>query len=114
MTMRSGPPASGIVTIAEVVSQRAVNANVSPSGDGRGSARSRPERHISTVITKSSCYVFAAVAKPLWNESPRSAKIAENLSDPERKERPMRMNTVTCGMLVAAGSRARVVDVIAA
>jgi len=26
----------------------------------------------------------------------------------------MRMNTVTCGMLVAAGSRARVVDVIAA
>ena len=66
------------------------------------------------VITKSSCYVSAVVAKPLWNCSARRAMLTENLSDPKRKERPMRMNTPTCGMLVAAGSRARVVDVIAA
>ena len=55
--IRSGPPASGIVTIAVAASHRTVNASVTPSGDGRGSARSRPERHISTVITKSPCYV---------------------------------------------------------
>jgi hypothetical protein len=36
------------------------------------------------------------------------------LSDPERKERPMRILTATCEMLAALGSRARVVDVVAA
>jgi hypothetical protein len=34
------------------------------------------------------------------------------LSDPSRKEKPMRINPPTCGM-PAFGSRARVVDVIA-
>jgi hypothetical protein len=40
--------------------------------------------------------------------------LIENPSDSKRKERPMRMNTAPCGMLTAVGSRARVVDVIAA
>jgi len=39
--------------------------------------------------------------------------LTENSSDSKRKERPMRMNTVPCGMLTAAGSPARVVDVLA-
>jgi hypothetical protein len=38
--------------------------------------------------------------------------LTEHLSDSKRKEKPMRMNTVPCGML-AAGSPARVVDVLA-
>jgi hypothetical protein len=66
------------------------------------------------VITKSPCYVSAARAKPLWNDPAPWIKISENLSDPERKERPMRMTLATCGMPAAAVSPARIVDVIAA
>lgn len=58
--------------------------------------------------------VSAARAKPLWNGCPLRAMLSENLSDSKRKERPMRMITALCGMLTAVGSRARVVDVIAA
>ena len=114
VTIRSGPPASGIVTIADADSQRTVNASLVPSGEGRGSPNSRPDRHISTVITKSPCYVSTADAKPLWNDPPPWIKITENLSEPERKERPMRMTLATCGMPVAAVSRPGIVDVIAA
>jgi hypothetical protein len=74
-----------MVRIAAAVCQRTVNASVIPSGDGRGSARSRPDKHISTVITTSPCYVSEALAKPLWNESPRCAKLVADLSDPEQK-----------------------------